>query len=103
MLARPNAAGIAGSIYGEKPSIHGSKTAKIAGPPPLGSCVDELLELRTERGLLRLHDHVRVQLLPLGNQTLFDLERRRFVAAEHRERERPRREARRSGIRRHAA
>jgi hypothetical protein len=28
--------------------------------------VDELLERRTKRGLLCLHDHVRVQLLPLA-------------------------------------
>src|SRR5579884_3534679 len=40
MLAKPNAAGIAGTMYGTKPSIHGSKTANRVGPPPLGSCVD---------------------------------------------------------------
>src|SRR5215468_6792540 len=40
MLATPNAAGIAGAMYGTNPSIQGSKTANRVGPPPVGSCVD---------------------------------------------------------------
>ena len=40
MLPTPNAAGLAGAMYGENPSIHGSKTEKIVGPPPVGSWVE---------------------------------------------------------------
>ena len=52
---------------------------------------------------LRLHGHVPVQFLPLGDQALLQLKLRLFVATEHRDREVTRRESRRRRVRRDAA